>query len=380
MKIGILTQPLQRNYGGIIQNWALQETLRRMGHEPEMIFRQADTSRSRFGGITILRCCSLVKCIIYKILLGRRDVVLRNPFDRTYNPRQPRYADGKFIKRIQRSRICHSDRELREVITKNHYDAFIVGSDQVWRQEYSPRIETYFLDFLSDSDHRKKVAYAASFGVEADYINADKMQQCKTLLSRFDAVSVREDGGLRIVREDFGRHDVEKVLDPTLLLSDSDYRCLIKASDRLTGEKYITSYILDGNFEKQRILQDVSSRLSLPVRSLSGDSDNANMATVSQWLASFAETSFVVTDSFHGCVFSIIFNRPFIAIGNARRGLDRFTSLLEMFGLGKRLAGGVEDYCNRMDNMTSAIDYTCVNKELDRMRQSSLNFLKNALA
>ena len=165
-----------------------------------------------------------------------------------------------------------------------------------------------------------------------------------------------------------------------MLLSDSDYRCLIKASDRLTGEKYITSYILDGNFEKQRILQDVSSRLSLPVRSLSGDSDNANMATVSQWLASFAETSFVVTDSFHGCVFSIIFNRPFIAIGNARRGLDRFTSLLEMFGLGKRLAGGVEDYCNRMDNLTSAIDYTCVNKELDRMRQSSINFLKNALA
>lgn len=379
MKIGILTQPLHYNYGGIIQNWALQEVLRRMGHEAEMIFRQPDASSPQFG-ITILRCCSLLKCIIYRILLGRRDVVLRNPLDRTYNPRQPRYADGKFIKRIQRSRICHSDRELREIVKKNSYDAFIVGSDQVWRQEYSPRIETYFLDFLSDGDYRKKVAYAASFGVDIGYIDADKMQQCKTLLSRFDAVSVREDGGLRIVREDFGRNDVEKVLDPTLLLSGSDYRCLIKLSDRLTGEKYVTSYILDGNYEKQRILQDVSSRMSWPVRSLSGDSDNANMATVSQWLASFADTSFVVTDSFHGCVFSIIFNKPFIAIGNVRRGLDRFTSLLEMFGLGKRLVNGVEDYCNRADNLTSAIDYACVNKELDRMRQSSLNFLKNALA
>ncbi len=379
MKIGILTQPLQRNYGGIIQNWALQETLRRMGHEAEMIFREADASRPQLG-ITILRCCSLVKCIIYKILSGRQDIVLRNPFDRTYNPRQPRYADGKFIKRIQQSRICHSDRELREVVAKNRYDAFIVGSDQVWRQEYSPRIETYFLDFLSDSDHRKKVAYAASFGVDTEYIDEDKMPQCKTLLSRFDAVSVREDGGLRIVRDDFGRNDVEKVLDPALLLSDSDYRCLIKASDRLIGEKYVTSYILDDSMEKQRIVHDVATRLSLPVRYLSGDSNNANMATVSQWLASFADTSFIVTDSFHGCVFSIIFNRPFIAIGNARRGLDRFTSLLEMLGLGKRLAGGVEDYCNRMDNLTSAIDYTCVNKELDRMRQSSINFLKNALA
>ncbi|MDE5693135.1 MAG: polysaccharide pyruvyl transferase family protein, partial [Duncaniella sp.] len=255
MKIGILTQPLQRNYGGIIQNWALQEVLRRMGHEAEMIFRQPDAPRPRLG-LTILRCCSLLKCIIYKILLGRRDVVLRNPLDNTYNPRQPRYADGKFIKRIQRSRICHSDRELREIVKKNSYDAFIVGSDQVWRQEYSPRIETYFLDFLSDGDRRKKVAYAASFGVETGYIDADKMQQCKTLLSRFDAVSVREDGGLRIVREDFSWHDVEKVLDPTLLLSDSDYRCLIKASDCLAGEKYITSYILDDSMEKQRIVHD----------------------------------------------------------------------------------------------------------------------------
>ncbi|MDE5714477.1 MAG: polysaccharide pyruvyl transferase family protein, partial [Muribaculaceae bacterium] len=125
---------------------------------------------------------------------------------------------------------------------------------------------------------------------------------------------------------------------------------------------------------------DVATRLSLPVRYLSADSDNANMATVSQWLASFADTSFVVTDSFHGCVFSIIFNKPFIAIGNVRRGLDRFTSLLEMFGLGKRLVNGVEDYCNRADNLTSAIDYACVNKELDSRRQSSINFLKNAIS
>ena len=75
------------------------------------------------------------------------------------------------------SGICHSVRAWREDKEKNRYDAFIVGSDQVWRQEYSPRIETYFLDFLSDSDHRKKVAYAASFGVEADYIDADKKCQ-----------------------------------------------------------------------------------------------------------------------------------------------------------------------------------------------------------
>lgn len=120
-----------------------------------MIFREADASRPQLG-ITILRCCSLVKCIIYKILSGRQDIVLRNPFDRTYNPRQPRYADGKFIKRIQQSRICHSDRELREVVAKNRYDAFIVGSDQVWRQEYSPRIETYFLDFYQTATTERR--------------------------------------------------------------------------------------------------------------------------------------------------------------------------------------------------------------------------------
>ena len=384
MRIGILTQPLQWNYGGIIQNWALQQMLRSMGHEPETICRQWDYPEPTFG-LKIRRCFSFGKCLVRRLILRDKSVGVMNPFGRMYSPKalwwlENPYADTSFVnEKIQKTVPFHSDAEMRRAIEHNNYDAFIVGSDQVWREEYSPRIQSYFLDFLSESDKRKRIAYAASFGKERDYISPENMSECRRLLGRFDAVSVREAEGVDIVRRDFGREQVEKVLDPTLLLSVDDYNNIICPCDRHTSP-YIASYILDNNDDKSAILSQLAADKGIPVNKVDIELRAGKMATMSQWLANFADADFVVTDSFHGCVFSIIFGKPFIVIANVERGLGRFISLLGELSLSDRMIYCYDDYIAHEPRLLTDIDYTSVRERLDTLRQKSLKYLSDALS
>ena len=379
MKIGILTQPFRLNYGGIIQNWALQQVLKNMGHEPIMINR-CDNAPVRTAKLMAPRCLSFVKHSILKAVGRDSWAILCNPFARFYNIYQPRYADKHFCsEHIEKSKELYSDDELRRWIGKCDIEAFIVGSDQVWRQEYSPRIETYFIDFLPENDKRKRIAYAASFGTDSGYIDEDKLAECSRLLKRFDAVSVREDGGLKIAREVFGCNNVVKVLDPTLLLSADHYKALIKETAK-PGKPYVAAYVLDEDEEKTAILNDVVSSLKMPIKRLSINYSGTKLPTVPQWLATFANADYVVTDSFHGCIFSIIFQKPFIAVGNISRGLDRFISLLDSLDLRARLINTLEEYTVKRSSLLTPIDYSSMNKRLEDHRRQSLSFLTNALA
>lgn len=378
MKIGILTQPLHLNYGGILQNWALQQVLKRMGHQPEMIFRQWNAPE-RTPERIFIRSLSWVKCVVRRYLMGRSDIFIHSPFERIYDPEEPKFADKKFNKNIIKTRPLYSDDELRQEIAERGYDAFIVGSDQVWREEYSPRIETFFLDFLSEDDKRRRVAYAASFGKEHGAISEEKLPECKRLLARFDAVSVREYGAIVTLKQDFDCHRAVKVLDPTLLLSAEDYRKLIKTKDLNIGW-HIAAYVLDENNDVASVLDAVARTHGLPVEKFSGEYKGKSMKTISQWLAAFYTADFVITDSFHGCAFSILFHKPFVAIANHDRGLDRFVSLLRDAGLENRLVLSFEEFVRREDELLQKIDYGQVERRLDRCRQDSFEFLHDALA
>lgn len=376
MRIGILTQPLHYNYGGIIQNWALQQVLMRMGHEPEMIFLTAHSKPN--ARLIAMRCLSFAKCIIKKYLLNRSDVYIHSVLKPRYNPSAPQYVDDEFVKRLRKTKPLDVSVDLEKFIDKRRYDAFIVGSDQVWREEYSPNILSFFLNFLPADDTRKRIAYAASFGKEHDYISSEKMPECIRLLSRFDSVSVRETEGISIIQHDFGREQVEKVLDPTLLLSSADYERLIKPNDH-HRTPYIASYILDSNNDKSAIIAQIAIEKGLPVNKINIELSSGDMATMSQWLANFADADFVVTDSFHGCVFSIIFGKPFIAIANAERGVGRFVSLLEEFGLTNRLVYSFDDFSTKQQHLLEPLDYSLVHQRHDTLRHHSLTWLKNAL-
>lgn len=379
MKIGILTQPLHRNYGGLLQAWALQQVLIAMNCTPELIFRNYDAPPLTLRRL-LWNCISFGKRILKRLIL-RKYVCINNPFHRRYSG-LPRFADKKFVDKIHKSKELFLDTELRGFIEKSDYEGFIVGSDQVWREGYSPRIETYFLDFLKNSDKRKKIAYAASFGKKVDYISYDRMSECRNLLKRFDAVSVREISGVDIVKSDFGREDVVHVLDPTLLIDSKMYIKLINTKDRF--HRQMISYILDENDEKLRVIEEISSFRRLRVEKFSTgenqDSDeDKRMLTISQWIASFSDSKFVFTDSFHGMVFSIIFNKDFVVYANKERGIDRFTSLLGDLNLMNRMIYSWEDFESRIDEVMKPIDYISVNDKLDKLRNKSIDWLKNAL-
>ena len=167
-------------------------------------------------------------------------------------------------------------------------------------------------------------------------------------------------------------HEGVKVLDPTLLISADDYKGLIKDKD-YAHKAYVAAYILDSSKDKTAILAEVSSHLNLPIQSLLEDPHGAKMLTVSQWLAAFDSADFVVTDSFHGCVFSIIFHKPFIAIANEFRGLDRFISLLRDAGLEKRLVFSSEEFEMRKDSLfTVCLLYTSL--QGDNRRREKYSF------
>lgn len=372
MKIGILTQPLHRNYGGILQNWALQQVLIGMGHRPEMIF--LSRGRHSRGGLLVMRCVSFVKSMVKRYLCGCKNVYLNSVFSPQYNPTVPLYADANFVRHIHKTRpLGTDDMDIGKFVASRSYDAFIVGSDQVWREDYSPSITCYFLDFLSEGDKRPRVAYAASFGKSKDYISEKYLPVCRKLLRRFDAVSVREYEGLEILERDFGFFKGVKVLDPTLLLPMEKYRTLIKDEDR-AHHPHIAAYILDPSEEIQQCISSLGTQFHLPIKIFRGEHNGEKMLSISQWLAEFEKAEFVMTDSFHGCVFSIIFQKPFICLGNKYRGMERFHSLLEPLGLSDRLVSA-----ESFSLPDSDINWQQVNEKLEQMRISSRQFLTEAL-
>ena len=375
MKVGILTLPPHFNYGGVIQNWAMHQLLLEMGHTPETIFLVRSIAKASLL-VKLRRCASFLKRIVTRILLRDDRIMIRNPFRSDYNPE---YMDERFVASLSQSPKIDSMSKLQGLIAASEYQAFVVGSDQVWRQEYSPRIETFFLDFLADDDLAKKIAYSVSFGKKCNYIASDKMPLCRELIKRFDAVSVREDEGLDILKNDFGYDKAIKTLDPTLLISPSVYDGLIKQSDRAVAERYIAAYILDVESWKTEICGESAERLGCGIKWESVIFQGRKPLTISQWLAMIADSEFVVTDSFHGCIFSIIFRKPFITIVNNERGRSRFVSLLGTLGLEGRMVCSSEEYTKRKSELFSPIDYSKVEIILTHQIEISRKFLSNAL-
>ena len=173
-------------------------------------------------------------------------------------------------------------------------------------------------------------------------ISSKKITNCINLLKRFNAVSVREKSAVNICEEQLGvsaRH----VLDPTMLLNVEDYATLFNKTVVNVNENHLLVYILDNNDDIKKSVENLSIRFNLNSHAVNAievqnqKSYKYKFPSVENWLRGFYDAKYVITDSFHGTVFSIIFNKPFICLGNENRGSSRFNSLLGMFGLENRL-------------------------------------------
>ena len=381
MKILILTQPLHTNYGGLLQAYALQQILKGMGH---------DVVTDRLGVVQKLPLWNRALRFLYH---ATQFYILKN-----YRYYPYRYLFFSFNKESKAKRSIainaerfvniHIDtidlfiRSNENVInTVRQFDAIVVGSDQVWRATMSD-IPTYFLSFTK-AINVQRIAYAASFGTDDlnEYSKMD-MKIASESIRLFDAISVREESGVHLCR-DYFKIDAVHVLDPTMLLSKDDYLKLIEGEDSSCSADVLLTYILDRVQEKNEIINKIGNALHLtsyengPVKYFSNIIENnvseCIFPSVSRWLAGFRDAQFVVTDSFHGTVFSIIFNKPFVAILNSERGASRFISLLSILGLENRLisTGGEVS-----EEHLRPIDYTEVNRILDDWKRQSINYIR----
>lgn len=343
MKIAILTLIGHHNYGNLLQAYALQTMLRRMGHEVTILKREPNYPSFK---LLLLRILSTLKCAI-RIFLGNKDLIICNPltYPNEYKVRKSEAIDYSKLKLFSEQNLSFSPslrrkHSLKKYVKRHKFDCFVVGSDQVWREAYTPDINNYFLDFLPEDDKSLKISYAASFGTNNEPISADKLPYCVELSKRFNAISVREQSAIDLVHKYFHLSAVQ-VLDPTLLLDPIDYCKLINDRDKDKGKGALVSYILDKDQDKDKIVSDYIKKFGGEHLSLMDLQINERgckqMYSVSEWLAAIANARFVVTDSFHGCVFSILFHKQFICIGNESRGIERFYSLLSSFNLEDRL-------------------------------------------
>lgn len=286
--------------------------------------------------------------------------------------------------------------KLSEMKNLNAFcDTFIVGSDQLWNIGLSrPYGQTYFLEFVNEKN--KKISYGTSFGKEYNGSSADKLLSSHNL-RRFDHVSVRDKLSKSIAENEFGVENVTEVCDPTFLCPLDEYQKLIDRATVSESEEYILAYILDPNENIGRELEQLSVDKNRKVIVMldevpwiweknveklglkgNGNVEVKKEVDLYEWMWYYSHSSAVVTDSFHGTIFSIIFEKPFITMVNVKRGAQRFVSLLEPLNLKDRLFDGPEAIGEHKD-MLDALDYTVPNKKLDEIRRESMKWLEDAL-
>ncbi len=359
-RIGILTLPLSINFGGIMQAVALSQFLTAKGYEITLLDKRRPMSRLQRLAMFFLE---------------------RIPFQNIKGIRrtsQTRKLHSGFIGRYitQRSPVLRTERALAHAVDRYDLDAVIVGSDQVWRMDYlqDDGYKEFFLSFVASPDIRR-IAYAASFGTQ-EWPHADRTPAVSNLLERFHAISLREKSGVDLCSETFGVSSCEHVLDPTLLIDPQFYLAAAGPSKKGPERTFLT-YLLDAP-DRRPLVDAAANQLPCDYGISAVLLEQDNPPDLPSWLRSFMDADFVMTDSYHGTIFSLIFEKPFIAIINRERGADRFVSLLSQLGLSHRLISP-----NEVDRIAGLvvdpIDYREVHRKIALKRQFSADFLDRAL-
>lgn len=372
----ILTHPTFHNYGGILQAYALQYAAHKLRAACSTIdYLPADWAEwMRLQGP---RAKVRYWFSLLRMILGSRKEWL------------PRYLTPLRHIPFKRSFMRLTPVESRNLNSSTFSQAtgFIVGSDQVWRGVYAREMRDlplFFLSFASQEQRNRSFAYAASFGSDKWEGTPEETAECAKLLKDFKTVSVREHSGIRICREVFGV-DAVQMPDPALLLDQEDYTRLIHRWWTLRlPQPSMAVYLLDETEEKNQLTQAVANQSGLYPQQLTAHGDAPRAMdriplSVPQWLRCIRDAECVLTDSFHGCVFAIIFNKPFVCLGNEERGSARFDSLLGTFGLQDRLLNNPTAE-QVTECMNIPIDWERVNSIRSSEKQRALQFLKKNLS
>lgn len=357
MRVGIITQPLYANYGGILQNYALQQVLIRMGHTPVTLDYMPSLSFGRY-------IMYWGKSVLYALSPTKRHPI--KPY--SHFLQRPANIDSFVRSNIHLTQTL--PKYSKKILKKNGIEAIIVGSDQVWRYAYNSHyILDMYLAFAKDYPCIK-IAYGASFGTDKWDYPEETTNSARELAQQFNAVSVRESSGVALCKEHLNV-EAKGVLDPTLLLTAADYEGFCSVPE---GEEtpYLAAYVLDKSEEKTAFIQAEAKSRNLKVKVLTV---SEKAASVEDWLTTIRNATFVITDSYHGSLFSIIFQKPFQTIINRERGADRFLTLFEKLGLPDCLL----DTIPTEPRLNKSIDYSSVQTTLQLLQKKSITFIYNSL-
>lgn len=365
MKIGLLTLPVETGYGSILQAVALKEQLVRRGHDVILIRRHVERKDS---------LSQLVIRFLHKLLKNHDIIVRIRRKERNDFPIITQYTQPFIDKHLQPYTEMYFSSKAMKKVNKLGLDAIVVGSDQVWRPGYMQNVADYFL--YQVSDRVKKYAYAASLGTDYWKFSDQESKICGEAVRKFELISVRESSSVKMCEDHFGIKPTF-VLDPTLLCKSEFYSNLIDEHDK-EREGKVCAYILDHD-DMMPIVDKYARLLSTKpifphgkVENPSAPVEQRIVKPVSTWLDCIKSSCAVCTDSFHGMVFSIIFNRPFVVSINHQEGAARFISLLGLLHLEDRIVDVNTDL-----SKLRPIDWGEVNSILDGMRKVSNDFLDN---
>ena len=349
-----------------MQNYALQKILVELGHQP-ITLREPKVYPNYSSQSAFIKWYfkGLIRYFLGKIT-GRTVIKprSRNRFIKNCADIR-RFADNTINCTPVEEKFFEND------IDKYGLDALIVGSDQVWR----PRYNRYMIwhQFLEFAENRKlkKIAYAASFGTDKWEFNDEETQKSSELIRNFDAVSVREYAAIKQCQEHWGITP-EVVLDPTMLVSKNNYLSLCE-SIPVRKDRYIFAYIIDSSDKKKDVvLNQMADSLGLSIIKM-GCLDVNLGDSVEKWLAYFRDATYILTDSFHGTVFSLLFNKEFICLGDSGRGNARMETLVRRFGLRDRI---VKSF---ISIPSEPLNYNNINAIIDKERAFSIKFIEDSL-
>ena len=357
-RIGIITFHRADNYGAVLQTYATQTILNDLDYQAEVIDYRSPELEEKYklfkikDETSIIRKCKTIGHDIFRILRRNRFMMFRKKYlkmNRIYVPQN----------------IQESNKE---------YDVFLTGSDQVWNDACSLKDPVYCLTFAEDN--KKKISFSASFGY--DFVEKDREDFYKNALGRFDEISVRERSGISIVQHLIGKTP-DIIPDPTFMLTKERWNEIAKIPKE---EEYILVYLLNARNDLLEFAQRLAKKTGLSIINITDENHKTIEAKYvhnvgpCEFLGYYNNAKYVVTNSFHGLMFSLIYRKSvYVDIpGGKQTTYERLTYILNKIGIEDRY---IQDIPTNF--IPSEIDYTKYERKISELKQDTLNFINKCL-
>ena len=364
-RIGIATF-FDDNFGTCLQAYALQQTIKKLGYEPEIIryYRGERNVQTESRWKKLFRYSPKT---IYKYITQRGMIERKRATFKRFRSQDMIFSNDAYF------RDSHLD------VLKNKYDAYVCGSDMIWSEDFQ---DDWAFLYLTFADKCKSIAYAPSFG--KNYLSDSNIERCKPYIKGIGYLSCREQAGVDLIKRNFNL-DATHVIDPTLLMASEEWNKAIGTDKRLIEKKYNLVYCFLGTKNgREKIFKQLKAQKDEELVFLSGaDGDykkymyQGNTGPF-EFAQMYRDAEFVVTDTFHGMLFAIIFRKPFVVLAKEPFGVsaDRLKFTLESLGLEDRYI----QYNTVIDKRYLTLDYVPVMEKLRKMQDISINYLKESLA